>query len=600
MKTHNELMRLTLKAGLAPIPKISVSEWADKYRQLPSDAAEPGRWKTSRVPYMREVMDAFTDPNVEKIVVKSAAQVGKSEVLLNVIGRYAHVDPSTIMIIQPTLEMAQDFSKSRVSKMIADSKILTPLFYGEKTVGETRNANQTILSKFYRGGRLVLAGANSPAGLASRPIRILLLDEVDRFPQSAGGEGDPISIAEKRTSTYFSRKIGIFSTPTVEGLSRIDVEYALGTQEEWQHQCPNCLEWHTARIADITKELKWRCPDCGREYDELAVKRSKQRYYPLEPINLQTGVRSFFITGFYSPWVSWRTIRQELDDARGKPDLEKVVCNTRFGISYEQQGDIADADEYLNRLEKYDDEIPRGVLLLTAGVDVQHNRLEYEICGWGADEECWGICRGQIINDPQLQSTWDALDAVLDREYRSPNGALKVVRTFIDSGFMTSKVYDYCAASMLKGRLPIKGIGQAGKALLYRTTYQKGMPLTMLGVNEGKAQVYARLQIKKPGAQYFHFGADDAYLLRRYDEIYFKQLMSERRVLKRSGGMLYETYEPVKEKARNEALDLRVYALGALKSMGDINWERLDNPTPPINTRPSGKKQRRYREADIW
>lgn len=545
-------------------------------------------------------MDAFTQSNVEKIVVKSAAQIGKSEVLLNVIGRYAHVDPSTIMIIQPTLEMAQDFSKSRLTKMIGDSKVLTPLFYGAKSVGETRNANQTILSKFFVGGRLVLAGANSPAGLASRPIRILLCDEVDRFPQSAGGEGDPLSIAEKRTSTFFSRKIGIFSTPTIEGISRIDVEYSLGTQEEWQHQCPNCLEYHVARNQDITRDLKWRCPDCGCEYSELEVKNAKQRYIVQAPEAINSGVRSFFITGFYSPWVSWKTIRQELDDARGKPDLEKVVCNTRFGLSYEQSGDVADADEYSQRLEKYDDEVPSGALILTAGVDVQHNRLEYEIVGWGEGEESWGICRGQILSDPQRDESWLQLSAALDREYHAGIGRLQVARTFIDSGYLTSQVYAYCAAHASRGRLPIKGVGQAGKALLYKTVIQQGLPLTLLGVNEGKAQVYARLQIKKPGAQYFHYGADDEHMTRRYDEVYFKQLTSERRVLKRSGGMLYETYEPVREKARNEALDLRVYALAALKSMGEINWGKLKGAPIERTSAPAKGKHRAAREVDIW
>ena len=178
MKTKQALTRI-LSKSIKPILKLSVSCWADTFRQLPSDSPEPGRWQTSRVPYMREVMDAFTESNVRKIVVKSSSQVGKTEVLLNIVGRFAQLDPCSIMVVQPTLEMAQDLSKSRLSKMIADTKSLTPLFY-EKV--KTRDANQTILSKFFTGGRIVLAGANSPAGLASRPIRILLCDEVDRFP----------------------------------------------------------------------------------------------------------------------------------------------------------------------------------------------------------------------------------------------------------------------------------------------------------------------------------------------------------------------------------------------------------------------------------
>ena len=192
------------------------------------------------------------------------------------------------------------------------------------------------------------------------------------------------------------------------------------------------------------------------------------------------------------------------------------------------------------------------------------------------------------------------LSAALDREYRSATGHLQVARTFIDSGFLTSQVYEYCAANASRGRLPVKGVGQAGKALLYKTVIQQGLPLTLLGVNEGKAQVYARLQIRKPGAQYFHYGADDEHMVRRYDEVYFKQLTAERRVLKRSGGMMYETYEPVRAKARNEALDLRVYALAALKSMGEIDWSRLKGTPIEEATSPKKVKRRTAREVDIW
>ena len=184
MKTKKQLDEETRKKGLSPIKKMTVSAWADKFRQLPADSAEPGQWRTSRTPYAREIMDAFTDNKIHRVVVKSAAQVAKTEILLNVIGRYVHLDPCSILLVNPTLEMSQDFSKARLSKMIADCKILTPLF-GES---KTRDSNQTILSKFFIGGRLVMAGANSPAGLASRPIRILLCDEVDRFGISAGDE----------------------------------------------------------------------------------------------------------------------------------------------------------------------------------------------------------------------------------------------------------------------------------------------------------------------------------------------------------------------------------------------------------------------------
>ena len=194
-------------------------------------------------------MDAFNDVRVQKVVVKSAAQVGKTTVLENLIGYFVQVDPCNMMIVQPTLEMAQDFSKDRLTKMIEDTRVLTPLFYSDRMTARSRDRTQTMLSKFFTGGRLILVGANSAAGLASRPIRVLLCDEVDRFPASAsGGEGDPVSLAAKRTTSYWNKKIGLFSTPTTEGASRIDIEYQAGTQEELSTRCPNCGEYHVLQL----------------------------------------------------------------------------------------------------------------------------------------------------------------------------------------------------------------------------------------------------------------------------------------------------------------------------------------------------------------
>ena len=210
-------------------------------------------------------MDAFTQNEIHRVVVKTCSQIGKSDIMNNVIGRYAHLDPCTIMMVQPTIEMAQDFSKSRIAPMIRDTKVLTPLFYGKSDISKARDSNQTILSKFFTGGRLVLGGANSPAGLASRPIRILLCDEVDRFPQSAGQEGDPVDLAAKRMTTYWNYKMGLFSTPTAEGASRIDIEYLAGTQEEWQHRCPNCGEYHALDYRQMQVDFAEKRDEAGNK-----------------------------------------------------------------------------------------------------------------------------------------------------------------------------------------------------------------------------------------------------------------------------------------------------------------------------------------------
>ena len=593
-KSKIELLKKIYRAGLKPLQKISVSEWADKYRVISEGNAEPGKWKTSRAEYQREIMNAFTQTGLHRVVVMTSSQIGKSDIMNNVIGRFAHIDPCLMMMVQPTVEMANDFSKSRISPMTRDTKVLKDIFFGGRDSAKTRNSEQTILSKFFPGGRLIMCGANSPAGLASRPVRILLCDEVDRFPESAGNEGDPVGLAEKRMTTFWNYILGLFSTPTTKDASRIEIEYKAGTQEEWQHKCPNCGEFHILdyrqmltdynEIKDesgnktvIVKNVRWQCPDCGMDFDELQIKNSPAKYVAKNPEALQNGIRSFWLNAFSSPWLTWNDIMREWYEAKGNPSREKVVYNTRFGLSYELRGEYDDENEFLNRREDYPAELPNGVLVLTGAVDVQANRLEYEIVGWAMNEERFGILRGIIPIPPTNPESWAALDEVLDKEYHFANGnGLKVARTFVDSGFMTRRVYDYCSARMHRGRFPIKGLGGAGIPLLkgYGNPKNSAVVLTMLGVNDGKQEVFSRLGIKEVGEFYMHFPRDDKFLgTRGYDSVYFKQLISEKRVIKKSGGVPYVTWETIGNKVRNESLDLAVYNLACLKSLR-INWEK--------------------------
>ena len=550
---------------------MTVSQWADEYRMLPSDSPEPGRWKTSRVEHMRPVMDSFTDPKIRRIVVKSSAQVSKTECLLNVVGRFVMLDPCPILIVQPTLSDAEDFSKTRLGKMIQDSKALTPLFY-EKA--RQHDPNQTILSKFFKGGRVLLCGSNSPSGLASRPIRILLCDEVDRYIPTK--EGDAVDLAAKRTSNFFNSKIALFSTPTTEGISRIDAEYMFGTQEEWNHQCPNCGEWHTLKVENMTadyvehkdaagnksvvvRSVKWRCPDCGLEFTEAQIKSTAQKYIALNPSATENGIRSFWVNGFSSAWLKWTDIMREWLEAQGDSTRESVVVNTRFGLSYQSIKKVVEESDLTERVEAYDGEIPDGVLCLTCGVDVQANRLAYQIVGFGANMEIWSIQYNELYGKPTEKNVWRKLDAALERTYRFKDGrTIKISRTFIDSGFATNEVYNYCKGT---SRFPIKGLGSVGIPLIHKYTRleDKGILLTILGVNDGKAQVFSRLE-------QMHFGRDDT-LSRNFDRNYFKQLCSEHRVIKRLGGQLVEVYEKINRDARNEALDTLVYALAALYSL---------------------------------
>lgn len=629
MKTARELWQYISKNGLKPLPKTSVSQWADNHRMLSSGiSAEPGKWKTSRAPYQKDIMNAFTEPGIHRVVVKSSSQIGKSDMMNNVIGRFAHLDPCAIMMIQPTIDMAQDYSKTRIAPMIRDTKVLNNLFYDVKS----RDANNTILSKVFPGGRLIMCGANSPAGLASRPIRILLADEVDRFPDSAGTEGDPVDLAAKRMTTFWNSCMGLFSTPTNEGSSRIDEEYLAGTQEEWQHKCPNCGEYHLLRHIDMTvdykeiktpsgkktvivNDVKWRCPHCGFSFSEKEMKQTPQKYISRNADALKNGIRSFFVNGFTSPWMTWTRIMREWLEAKGDPEREKVIMNTVFGESYKQKGAFEDEQIFLRRRESYGAELPDGVLLLTAAIDTQDNRLEYEVVGWGKEEECWGIRKGIVLGAPNQARTWKEIDNILDKTYHFADGkGLKVVRTFIDSGgHYTSDVYNYCQKNFHKQRFAIKGRGGPGIPLIYKIAKANNAkaPLILLGVDDGKQQIMDRLSIDSPGPLYFHFPQDEGIKElsnRGYDDLYFKGIISEHKKVYKRNGVLREVWETTKN-VRNEPLDLRNYNLACMKSLKP-DWGKLEMLVNGMSeteikravAKPQKKKAvyRAKRQVNIW
>lgn len=629
MKTARELWQYISKNGLKPLPKTSVSRWADNHRMLSSGiSAEPGKWKTSRAPYQKDIMNAFTESGIHRVVVKSSSQIGKSDMMNNVIGRFAHLDPCAIMMIQPTIDMAQDYSKTRIAPMIRDTKVLNNLFYDVKS----RDANNTILSKVFPGGRLIMCGANSPAGLASRPIRILLADEVDRFPDSAGTEGDPVDLAAKRMTTFWNSCMGLFSTPTNEGSSRIDEEYLAGTQEEWQHKCPNCGEYHLLRHIDMTvdykeiktpsgkktvivNDVKWRCPHCGFSFSEKEMKQTPQKYISRNADALKNGIRSFFVNGFTSPWMTWTRIMREWLEAKGDPEREKVIMNTVFGESYKQKGAFEDEQIFLRRRESYGAELPNGVLLLTAAINTQDNRLEYEVVGWGKEEECWGIRKGIVLGAPNQARTWKEIDNILDKTYHFAAGkGLKVVRTFIDSGgHYTSDVYNYCQKNFHKQRFAIKGRGGPGIPLIYKIAKANNAkaPLILLGVDDGKQQIMDRLSIDSPGPLYFHFPQDEGIKElsnRGYDDLYFKGIISEHKKVYKRNGVLREVWETTKN-VRNEPLDLRNYNLACMKSLKP-DWDKLEMLVNGMSeteikrsvAKPQKKKAvyRAKRQVNIW
>lgn len=557
---------------LEPPPNLKVSEWADTYRRLSSESsAEPGQWRTDRAPYQRGIMDAVNDPNIETIVVMSSAQVGKSEILLNTLGYFIDYDPAPILFIQPTIDMAEDFSKNRVAPMLRD----TPRLRGKVKDAKSKDSGNTLLLKQFSGGFVAIGGANSPAGLASRPIRILLADEVDRYPVSAGTEGDPLNLAAKRTTTFWNKKKIYVSTPTIKDASRIEAEYEDSTMEQYCYACPNCgelqpLTWGQIRFDDVTME----CKSCRERYGEFEWKTQPAVWIARKEHQTKRG---FHLNEFYSPWKRWEEIIEDFKDAKTKgPEVLKVWVNTALGETWEEQGETADEDMLIKRRERYNDDLTNNVLVLTAGVDVQDDRLEIEVVGWGVDKESWGIEYKAFYGDPGQDAVWNQLDEYLSRQWKYADGSgLLISCTCIDSGgHFTTEVYKFCKAREHRRIFAIKGQGGPGIPLVGKATRTNRMKAALfsLGVDTGKELIMSRLKVEFEGPGYCHFPIEDT---KGYDEGYFKGLTSEKRVIRYYKGRP-RTEWIKKSGTRNEPLDLRNYATAALEILNP-NLELLKN-----------------------
>lgn len=551
----------------SPPPDITVAEWADFYRQISPEAnVEPGSWHTDRAPYQREIMNAISDDSIEKIIVMTAAQVGKTEIILNTIGYYVDKEPSPILLLQPTLSMGEAFSKDRLAPMIRD----TPCLTGKIKDPRARDSGNTLLHKRFPGGQITICGANSPASLASRPIRILLCDEVDRYPDSAGTEGDPVSLAIKRTQNFWNRKIILVSTPTRQ-THGIYEEFQLTSQEEWCVPCPVCgelnpFEWERIKFKELLEPVM-TCRKCNKDFNQLewASMQINGKWIAMNPS--VTRVRGFHMNSFASPWASWSDLCTQYQEAKlnGEEKL-KVFVNTVLGEPYESKEGTLDSEILENRREKYNAELPDGVLVITAGVDVQDDRLECEVVGWGLGHESWGICYKVIYGDPALNETWLMLDDFLCRAWHYKDGTSIILSCVcIDSGgHFTDEVYTFCKPRSKRNIFAIIGRGGYGRPSVAGPTRnnRRKTPLFTLGVSTIKGVLQSRLMTEKTGAGYCHF-PDDKNL--GYDSRYFAGLVSERMITKRVRGRDVIVWEQRNKNIRNEPLDCRVYASGAIE-----------------------------------
>ena len=591
-------------AGMKPPENLTVSEWAEKKRRLSSESsAEVGPYRVSRTPYLREVMDAFTDPKVRRLVLVSSSQVGKSELENNIIGYIIDQDPSSILFIHPTTVDAKEYSKLRIAPEIRDTPCLTRKVASPKS----RDSGNTILQKTYPGGILTLCGSTEAHALASKPIRYVIGDERDRWAVSAGKEGDPWKLAMARQITFYNAKAVEVSTPTIKGASAIADSFYEGTMERWCVQCPHCGEFHDITFFENiryeveetevqgkkqykVKNILHYCSNCACVSDEATMKKQPAKWIAENPDAYQRGVRSFWLNSFVSPWASWESTILEYLYAQGSTAKMQVVYNTRFGELWEDRGDLMDEDGLMKRreIETYGleeggtpFELPDGVLVLTCGVDTQLDRLEYEVLGHGHFGETWGIKKGIIMGRPDNGDTWAALDDVITHTYRFRDGlGLQISVTFVDEGgLFTQFVRQRCRDRIGKKVFCIKGIPGPNREYTQPPKKMKIMDRNknvigsglqyQLGVDSGKQIIMDNLRVEAPGPKFCHFPRRDDY-----GAAYFKGLLSERLIYDPEKRQHWQ-WKVIPGHERNEPLDCRNYALAAFETL-TVDLDAID------------------------
>ena len=580
--------RTALMEGLRPEQPLTVSEWADKHRRLSSKAsAEPGPWRTNRTPYLREPMDCLSSTSsVQRVVMMFAAQTGKTEAGANWLGYVIDHAPGPMLLVQPTVEMAKRLSKQRLESLITE----TPVLAEKIAPSRSRDSGNTMFAKDFPGGMMLLTGSNSATGLRSTPCRYIFCDEIDAFPSDVDGEGDPVSLAEKRATTFARRKILLTSTPTVKDFSRIEAEYERSDQRRFYVPCPCCsvmqwLKW---------PQLKWEnndpataayeCEVCHERFAEIhkpAMLRNGE-WRATAPSNGKTA--GFHLSGLYSPlgWLSWADMVDDFLRAKTDAPMLKSFVNTRLAETWEEDfASKVSADGLLERCEHYEAAmVPEGGLALTVGVDVQDNRLAISVWAWGREEEGWLLDHQEIYGDPSRQELWKQLDEVVLREWPHAVGpAMRPDVVAIDSGgHFTAEVYQYARERARQGVVAIKGQSQRGKPPIGKgskvdvnhqgRTLKRGAVVYLVGGDTVKTTLFGRLKHNEQGAGFLHFHMGTT-------GEYFEQLTAEKQVLRynRSG---FPTREWVKKpSARNEALDCLVYAYAAMNLM----YQRFDRRT---------------------
>jgi len=583
-------------AGLTPDADLTVSEWADRHRMLSGRAsAEPGRYRTARTPYMGEIMDRLSpgDPT-QRIVFMKAAQVGATEAGNNWIGFAIHQAPGPMLAVQPTVELAKRNSRQRIDPLIDES----PELRERVKPARSRDAGNTMLSKEFAGGILIMTGANSAVGLRSTPARYIFLDEVDAYPASADDEGDPVTLAEARSLTFaHRRKVFLVSTPTIRGLSRIEREYDASDQRRFFVPCPHCshdqwlkferLRWQKGR----PETAEYHCAGCDQpiaEHYKTAMLEAGE--WRATATAADPGTVGYHLSALYSPigWLSWERIVRAWDAAQGSDEAIKAFRNTILGETWVETGEAPDWQRLYDRRERWKPGIvPAGGLFLTAGGDVQKDRIEVDVWAWGRGLESWFVDHIVIEGGPDRHEAWGDLTALLNRTWPHERGAhLKIARLAIDTGYEAPAVYGWSRAQGFAQVAPVKGVEGFNRASpVSGPTYvdateggkrlRRGARLWTVAVSTFKAETYRFLRLERPTEEERADGAvfspGTVHLPHWVENEWLKQFVAEQLVTVRTKrGFARLEWQKLRE--RNEALDCRVYARAAAWIAGADRW----------------------------
>lgn len=579
--------------GLKPDPVLTVSEWADRYRYLPSiDSSTPGKYSTAKTPYVREVADCLSVHHpAKRIVFMGGSQIGKTALCLSWIGYVIANSPGPMLVVTPTIETTKKFSKQRLDPMIQASPILRQ----HVREARSRDSGNSTFTKEFPGGMVILTWSNSGPGLRQMPIRYLFMDEIDAYPGEVGTadrrEGDPISLAEQRTANFPRRKIFLTSTPTVEGFSRIEREYNRSDRRQYFVPCIHCGDFDTIRWNRIVwdegkpETARLVCIACGRTMREHHKTELLARGEWRPTAESPDGTIGFHLSALYSPvgWKSWRECVEEFLRKKTNAAEMKTFVNLILGEPSREDGEsIKDAD-ILMRREAYGAEVPHGVGVLVAAVDVQGNRLEVKVVGYGAGEESWLIAYQQILGDPAKEAPWFEVDQFLLQKFQHESGRMmRIECVTVDSGgHHTEQVYRFCKAREGRRVWAIRGGSETGKPVVSRPSDHNRYKVRLftLCVDTAKELIYSRLALNAPGPGYMH-------LPEWADEDYVAMLTAEKAIRKyvpRKGSMRVW----VKIRERNEALDLEVYCLAALYILGPTMLKALKERATFFSTSPT-------------